>query len=107
MIDFRASDVRLKPRRNLASMCTTDGVSTLCVSLTSLGLNVVSASLASKFPCMPISLSSPEHESCPEVESGRRSVRSTGDVSQALNLFDRMLGLPRERAYVTDVIIIA
>ena len=40
------------------------------------------------------------------VESGRRSVRSTGDDSIAQNLFKRLPGVPLEQAYVSDVITI-
>ena len=86
-------------------MHTADVVST-CVLLTSHNLDDVSACLASKFPCKAISLSSPEHEPCSEVESGRRSVRSTGDDSIAQNLFERLPGVPLEQAYVSDVITI-
>ena len=86
-------------------MRTADVVST-CVLPISLGLNDVTAFLASKFPCIAISLSSPEHEPCSEVESGRRSVRSTGDDSIAQNLFERLPGVPLEQAYVSDVITI-
>ena len=56
---------------------------------------------------MTISLSSSEHITCSEFESGRRSVRSTGDVTEAHNLFKRMPGLPQEHADVSNVFIVA
>ncbi len=91
LIRFQSIWFQLETPRNLTSTYTVDGVSTLSVLLISLGLVVVSASLAGKFPSIPVSFSSSEHETCSEFDLGRRSVQSTGGTSQAQNLFERML----------------
>ena len=67
----------------------------------------VSASLAVKCHCILISPPFSEHGNCSEMLSGRRPVRSTGDDSQALNLFKLGLSLTQGRAIVADVFFVA
>ena len=68
----------------------------------------ISASLVVKCRCILVSPPFSEHSNdCSEMRPGRRPVQSTGDASQALNLFKPGLSLTQGRMVVSDVFIVA
>ncbi len=78
---------------NLAPICTTDGISNSCFSLTSLCLSGVSSFLASKFPCMlyPFLLVNMKR-----VLNLDKVLGKSYRLFSCLNLFEPIIGLPSE-----------